>query len=355
MRAAVVVTTLSLAMIAMLGAPAAVASPKGSGTTYYVATTGSNSNPGTLEKPWKTILKAITTLKAGDTALVRGGTYVERIMNPSINVGTSDNRITVKAYSGENPILQGLLWMTGASYWTFRNIDVTWDPATGQSSEHMVKFTNGVGWRFRNAEVWGAHSYAAILVYSSKAGEPSDWRIQYNCIHDTWPTNDVNQDHLIYVNAGLTGTGGLIRRNILFNATNGDGVKLGGSSEGSNDTANVIVRYNTIYNTSQNIRVLWTSHDNSIYRNIMDKVNLGISPNYGNVRGYQLTGANNAAYDNWGYLAKSFIYNDKGYTGVEDQGGNEFPSDPNFDSVTSCDGFHPSAPDTDAYGRYGHP
>lgn len=41
--------------------------------TYYVATTGNNSNPGTSSKPWKTVAYAVDKMVAGDTTYVRGG------------------------------------------------------------------------------------------------------------------------------------------------------------------------------------------------------------------------------------------------------------------------------------------
>ena len=49
-------------------------------TSYYVATNGSDSNPGTLSRPWRTIGKATQTLQAGDTVNIRGGTYNERLI-----------------------------------------------------------------------------------------------------------------------------------------------------------------------------------------------------------------------------------------------------------------------------------
>lgn len=45
------------------------------GATYYVATNGSNSNPGSSALPWATIQWAVDHTVAGDTIIVRAGTY----------------------------------------------------------------------------------------------------------------------------------------------------------------------------------------------------------------------------------------------------------------------------------------
>jgi hypothetical protein len=45
--------------------------------TYYVATTGSNSNPGAETQPWQTVAFAVNTMVAGDTTYVKGGIYNE--------------------------------------------------------------------------------------------------------------------------------------------------------------------------------------------------------------------------------------------------------------------------------------
>ncbi len=73
---------------------------------YHVATNGSDSNPGTSTRPFKTIQKAASVMVAGDTCLIRGGTYRERIV-PRAG-GTSDSRgIVYKAYPGETPVIKG--------------------------------------------------------------------------------------------------------------------------------------------------------------------------------------------------------------------------------------------------------
>src|SRR6185437_9491957 len=47
--------------------------------TWYVATAGSNTNPGTLAQPFKTIQYAADAAKAGDTVDVMGGVYRETV------------------------------------------------------------------------------------------------------------------------------------------------------------------------------------------------------------------------------------------------------------------------------------
>ncbi|MHC4694882.1 MAG: right-handed parallel beta-helix repeat-containing protein, partial [Planctomycetota bacterium] len=45
--------------------------------TYYVATNGSDENPGSEAKPFRTIAKAADVARAGDMILLRGGIYSE--------------------------------------------------------------------------------------------------------------------------------------------------------------------------------------------------------------------------------------------------------------------------------------
>jgi len=77
--------------------------------TYYVATSGSDDYPGTLDSPWATIEKAIETAQAGDIVYIRGGVYYSAPIGirPSDgygNNGTSSNYIHYFNYPGESPI-----------------------------------------------------------------------------------------------------------------------------------------------------------------------------------------------------------------------------------------------------------
>jgi hypothetical protein len=74
-------------------------------TVYYVATTGSDANPGTLTRPWRTVQKAADTLQAGDTVYIHAGTYHEQVMLQ--NSGSAGQYITYAAYPEETVTLDG--------------------------------------------------------------------------------------------------------------------------------------------------------------------------------------------------------------------------------------------------------
>jgi hypothetical protein len=48
-------------------------------TTYFVDPSGSDSNPGTTEQPFKTVAHAADIVTAGDTVLVNPGTYTGEV------------------------------------------------------------------------------------------------------------------------------------------------------------------------------------------------------------------------------------------------------------------------------------
>jgi len=77
------------------------------GATYYVAGTGSDSNPGTLSQPFLTFRKSVGLLQPGDTLYIRGGTWTEQIDLQGPNTtGTPGNYITISGYPGETVTIQ---------------------------------------------------------------------------------------------------------------------------------------------------------------------------------------------------------------------------------------------------------
>lgn len=345
---------LPLLVIALLLLPAGTGVSQAA-EEHVLATDGDDGGPGTAERPWRTLGHALRQLEPGDTLTVRGGTYREDLSGlPHLTPATPRAPITVRAAAGERPVVQGLLAIRGASYWTFDGINVTWDPQVGGSTSEMLKLMDGVGWTYRNAEVWGARSRAGVYVGSNIAGEPRDWRVEDNCIHDTLTANPgAYEDHNIYVQNGRGAGRGVIERNVVFNAPNGKNIKLGAGSPGVGEASNVAVRYNTLFNATENVLVAFDAHDITLERNLVGPINVDRS-DYPNIRGYANTGSGVVARDNLFFGAPEFIRNTAANSttpvdyGVGDGGGNR-RGDPRFDSA-SCGGFAPRERGAFAFG-----
>jgi len=75
---------------------------------FYVATTGNDSNSGTINQPFKTVGRAQTAASAGDLVCIRGGTYAftgSGTVGVSFNkAGQANNLIKYWAYPGEVPV-----------------------------------------------------------------------------------------------------------------------------------------------------------------------------------------------------------------------------------------------------------
>jgi hypothetical protein len=78
------------------------------GRVFYVSPSGSDGNPGTASRPWKTIGKATRTLQPGDLVYILKGTYREWVeLNEKANSGTAAQPIAYRAYPGHRPVLDG--------------------------------------------------------------------------------------------------------------------------------------------------------------------------------------------------------------------------------------------------------
>ena len=80
--------------------PTATNTPQPSACDLYVSSGGNDGNPGTLAQPFRTVQHGVGELSSGDVLCVRGGTY-----NEQVSIDVSD--VTVQAYPGEVPVLDG--------------------------------------------------------------------------------------------------------------------------------------------------------------------------------------------------------------------------------------------------------
>src|SRR5687768_10969088 len=74
-------------------------------SSYFVSTSGSDNNPGTLDQPFGTIQRAAGVAQPGDVVFVRGGTYRETV-TPA-NSGTPDAPIVFQNYNNEAVTVSG--------------------------------------------------------------------------------------------------------------------------------------------------------------------------------------------------------------------------------------------------------
>ncbi len=83
-------------------------------STVYVSVDGNDSNSGTIDAPFKTIQKGVSSVYSDGTVYIRGGIYREYIF-------VSKSNVTITAYDNETPVIKGSDIFTGweavGSYW----------------------------------------------------------------------------------------------------------------------------------------------------------------------------------------------------------------------------------------------
>ncbi|HEX8254084.1 MAG TPA: right-handed parallel beta-helix repeat-containing protein [Thermoanaerobaculia bacterium] len=109
-----------------------------SAATFYVDDAGSDSNPGTLASPFRTITYGLTFIDGpNDVLYVRGGTYAEKVLIWNKH-GSAGNEIWIKGYNGEKPVIDGTtigdnstVAINESSYVYFTGFVVQNSPRTG--------------------------------------------------------------------------------------------------------------------------------------------------------------------------------------------------------------------------------
>ena len=85
---------------------------------YFVAMDGDDANSGSHEQPFRTISHAFATVKAGETVIIRGGTYYEGQLQFTHN-GQEDRPIVVRSADRERVIIDGTdAALENAKSWT---------------------------------------------------------------------------------------------------------------------------------------------------------------------------------------------------------------------------------------------
>lgn len=226
---------LTSCLIALLFSPMLLAQ---SGATYYVSTTGSDSNNGSYTAPWLTIQHAANTVTTGATVFVEGGTYNESVNFP--NSGTSANPIVFASYPGQTATIDG----TGVSCCSSN------PPSSGNETQGLVNLVNESyitlnGFQIQNYTTSkAAYTPAGIWITGSGSGI----QLLNNSVHNITTSSEKNGNAFgiaVYGTSSTPITGLVISGNQVYDLKTGE-------SESVNVDGNV-----TYFTISNNI-----VHDN---------------------------------------------------------------------------------------------
>ena len=193
--------------------------------TYYVATNGNDSNPGTLAQPWASINKGVDLYLPGDTLYVRGGTYAPTSGIYFYRSGSAAASITFSAYNGEAVILDGknmpanttLLWI-GCNYFSMQGFELR--NATGSA----IAINGGTFVTVSNCTAHDSQ-YSGITIGKNDMTTTHNITIQNCTVYNNCHMNDAHT-----LNGGWPGAlvvGGAntvtVQNNTVYN-NNGEGI-----------------------------------------------------------------------------------------------------------------------------------
>ena len=246
------------------------------GTTYYVSTSGSDTNPGTISAPWRTIQHAASTVHAGATVDVRAGVYNESVSIP-VSGSSSSGYIVFQSYPGELAIVdgtgvsccggstKGLFNITNQSYLIISGFEIRNFSTTSSSQAPAGVWVNGAG---RNIQLLNnnVHNIVSkseksgnafgIVVYGASATPISNLTISGNQVYN----NKTGNSETVTVDGNVQNF--TISHNIVHDNDNIgiDAIGFEGVGPSGHDQAtNGVISQNTIYNI--------TSYGNPAYGN----------------------------------------------------------------------------------------
>lgn len=240
-------------------APAPVATrtavATGKGATYYVSPTGDDSAPGSEKSPFKTLQHAADITHAGDTVIIRKGTYLQGMNLISRPAGSKDNPI---AFLADDGVLLTHCAAKGANASLAAiNIEATtgWIILQGfhiQSDGSMQRAGIRISGSDHVQVLDDTIDRAFIGIFASNS---SDLRLENNLCENS------TDQHGIYISAGCKNY--VVRANTLF-ANHWDGLHTNASTASPNDGG--LIENNVIYaNHLSGVDVEGTTH--STFRN----------------------------------------------------------------------------------------
>jgi uncharacterized protein YjdB len=192
--------------------------------TFYVAPSGNNGNPGNIGSPFLSIQHGVDFLRAGDSLVVRAGTYHEKVTAPYD--GTASEPIVISSYPGEFPVIDGqgnlpagswngLVEIRG-NYVYFNGFEVKNSNTNGSWEGGAGVLLIGQHDKVSHCNVHNSWENGVLIL--------GDYGIaEYNTVHDNCLANE--NDKAVTHSSGLTAardlldgitTGAIIRGNIVY-------------------------------------------------------------------------------------------------------------------------------------------
>jgi parallel beta-helix repeat protein len=224
--------------------------------TYYVATNGNDSNPGSSSNPWRTLQKAANTARAGDVVLVANGTYVGFQVTAD---GTSSSPIVFRA-NGSNVIINARNATTpdnvnieGGNYVTVEGFIVNDAPRVG------IRAVTATGVVIRNN----------VISRSGLDGILTGYTPQIQIIDNV--ASGSLQEHGIYVsNSTSANDNPVVRGNECFD-NNQNGMQFNGDCDAGGDgiISGAVIEGNVIHHNNWKGFSLISLQNSSIRNNLV--------------------------------------------------------------------------------------
>jgi hypothetical protein len=300
-----VAPVFGVACLAIIGAvPGA---PQRGVATYHVSPTGSDSNPGSEARPFRTIQKAADSVKPGDTVLVDDGVYTYsgpndchgKVVVCVSRGGSRDNWVVFKSKNkwgakidgGNGKAGAGFVVQSGASYVRIQEFEMTGLANVDGSAGGIDLFDGG-----SHFQVIGNHIYNIGRVCTNTSNgqngvfiEADNVLVEANLIHDVGrlasgaqgcrPSNEYwkNHDHGVYHDGGDHVT---IRNNVIYNIKQGWSIQVWPKSRAHMNILNNTVAFGNQYKGKIGAIVMWAPStggmkvsDSTIANNIFYGVN----------------------------------------------------------------------------------
>lgn len=174
--------------VSKIDAPAGTDNPRpatGPGGTYYVSPTGSDMNPGTEDKPWRTMAKAAQFAQRGNTVIFEDGIYNETSPAVFLQGGLENERIVFKARNKHKAVIRfhdlpkKKIVLTNTPYITIQDFEITQNQKGVDTSDIIIQVRQGAD----HVHIIGNKIYNAYEE-GIKGSHVSHYLVEGNIVYD---------------------------------------------------------------------------------------------------------------------------------------------------------------------------